>query len=211
MSRNAQPMTKRKDRRVVRTRDRLGDAFMALVQEKPFDTITVQNVLDRAAISRSTFYAHYRDKEDLFLSDVDEFLEGMANWLLLRREESNRVAPVRELFAHVRDRESLYAALHKSGRIHDFMQLASEHFARAIERRFIERGLGQDGNELSALSHALAGALLTLMSWWLDRRRPGPPEDMDRLFHRLAGAGAARTQSPGSGTQKKPPTSLNFR
>src|SRR5690349_440792 len=110
------------DRRVLRTRDRLGDALVALMQEKPFDAITVQEVLDRAGVSRSTFYVHYKDKEDLFLSDLDEFLEMMAMRLSRRREESERVAPVRELFAHVAEAQQLYAALVEAGRIPDFLE-----------------------------------------------------------------------------------------
>src|ERR1700680_857199 len=79
MSRNVE---KRKiDGRIRRTRDHLGDALMKLALEKPFDKITVQNVLDRAGISRSTFYVHYNDKDDLFMSDLDEFFEGMATML----------------------------------------------------------------------------------------------------------------------------------
>src|SRR5436190_21609435 len=64
--------------RAERTRHRLGGALIALVQEKPFDTITVQDVLDRANVSRATFYTHFRDQDDLFLSQVDEFLDWMA-------------------------------------------------------------------------------------------------------------------------------------
>src|SRR5208337_4703375 len=82
------------DRRVRRTRDALGDALLTLMQEKPFESIIVQHVLDRAGVGRSTFYAHYRDKDDLFLSDLEDFLEGMSTLLLRRREASNRVAPV---------------------------------------------------------------------------------------------------------------------
>jgi AcrR family transcriptional regulator len=59
---------------VLRTRDTLGDALVALMQEKNFDEITVCEVLDRAGVVRSTFYAHYRDKDDLFLSDIEDFL-----------------------------------------------------------------------------------------------------------------------------------------
>jgi AcrR family transcriptional regulator len=53
---------RKKDRRVVRTRDTLGDALVALMREKNFEKITVQEVLDRAGVGRSTFYVHYRDK-----------------------------------------------------------------------------------------------------------------------------------------------------
>src|SRR5580693_4195083 len=69
------PAKKKTDRRVRATRDNLGDALIALMHEQPFETITVQHVLDRAKVSRSTFYAHYSDKNDLFLSDAEDFWE----------------------------------------------------------------------------------------------------------------------------------------
>ena len=50
------------DRRILRTRDTLGDALVALMQEKSFDHITVQDLLDRAGVGRSTFYVHYRQE-----------------------------------------------------------------------------------------------------------------------------------------------------
>src|ERR1035438_4682376 len=75
------------DRRVRRTRDRLGDAIIGLMQEKPFETLTVQQVLARAGVGRSTFYSHYRDKDDLFLSDLEEFLEMMSTLILRRSAE----------------------------------------------------------------------------------------------------------------------------
>ena len=46
------------DPRVKRTRDALGGALLSLIGEKPFAEITVQDVLDRANVSRSKFYAH---------------------------------------------------------------------------------------------------------------------------------------------------------
>ena len=62
------------DRRTARTRNLLGDALIELIQEKPFDSVTVQDVLDRAGVGRSTFYVHYKDKDDLFFSDAGSFL-----------------------------------------------------------------------------------------------------------------------------------------
>src|SRR5713226_4917038 len=101
-------VTPKIDRRVLHTRDALGDALVALMHEKPFETITVQHVLDRAGIGRSTFYTHYRDKEDLFMSDVEEFWEGMSTLISRRGEASDRVAPVTELFAHVAEAREFY-------------------------------------------------------------------------------------------------------
>jgi AcrR family transcriptional regulator len=58
------------DQRIRRTHQRLGSALVGLIQEKPIDEVTVQEVLDRAAVGRSTFYLHFRDKNDLLLSQL---------------------------------------------------------------------------------------------------------------------------------------------
>jgi len=123
MSRKTEVSTPKIDRRARRTRDALGDALLTLMQEKPFETITVQQVLDRSGIGRSTFYAHYRDKTDLFLSDLEDFLEPMSTLLLRHRETSNRVAPVRELFAHVAEMRQLHTALIAADKLRDFLEM----------------------------------------------------------------------------------------
>lgn len=179
------------DPRERRTRDRLGDALVALILEKPFEAITVQDVLARARVSRSTFYAHFRDKQDLFVSDMDEFLEAMATMLTRRGERSRRVAPVRELFAHVGEWKRFHAALAGSAMLHDFLELAQGHFARAIEARLPETPSGRaiPAERRPAAAHALAGGMLSLMSWWLDRGMRESPAEMDEIFHRMVPAG----------------------
>ena len=182
---------KKTDRRILRTRDRLGDALITLIQEKPFDQVTVQEVLDRAGVGRSTFYLHYRDKDDLFLSDAEEFLEAMAMALTRHKDKSQRVAPVAEFFGHVAQGKKLYQALVESGRIHDFYDLARGHFARGIEQRL--RGSGRGASlaaaERSARSHALAGNMMSLLQWWLDRGAKESPQQMDEMFHDMVWRG----------------------
>jgi AcrR family transcriptional regulator len=192
MYENAPHPAEKLDRRVRRTRERLGDALVELILEKPFDTITVQHVLDRARVGRSTFYAHYRDKDDLFLSDVDEFFLGMAGRLSRRGEVSERVAPVRELFGHVADARPFYEALVESGRIRDVLELGHEHFARGIEERLRTRSGARPFEEQrrAGIAHAAAGALFSLLSWWIERGMPASPERMDDLFHRMAWGGS---------------------
>src|SRR6266542_5467464 len=59
------------DRRVQRTRQLLQGALMSLIQEKGYEALTVQDILDRANAGRATFYAHFDDKEDLLVSRLD--------------------------------------------------------------------------------------------------------------------------------------------
>lgn len=195
MSRN---IAKRKiDQRIRRTRDQLGDALMKLALEKPFGAITVQDVIDRAGVSRSTFYVHYNDKDDLFISDVDEFFEGMATALSRHGDSSDRIAPVRELFAHVADASRFQKAIVASGKIHDVLELGQGHFARGIEQRLTElhRTCGTDVQR-HAVAQALAGALLSLLSWWIKAKMPTSPAHMDDLYHRMVWSGIIREVRP---------------
>ena len=60
------------DRRVQRTRTSLLTALLDLIVEKGYEEVTVQDIVDRANVGRSTFYKHFLDKRELLLSGVDE-------------------------------------------------------------------------------------------------------------------------------------------
>jgi AcrR family transcriptional regulator len=182
---------KKQDARVRRTRDALGDALVALMQEKPFETITVQDVLDRAKVGRSTFYSHYTDKDDLLMSDAEEFFESVSMLLSLRGDKSDRVFPVKEFFSHIAEAQQFVNALMASGKFHDNMELAHGLFARGIQRRLSElpKGQGIAAEELPAIAYAHAGALMSLLQWWIDRGMKQSPAEMDQLFHRMVWKG----------------------
>jgi len=198
MSSNAQDSNEKLDLRIRRTRDRLGDALIELVRERPFDSITVQEVLARAEVGRSTFYAHFSGKEDLLWSDVDEFLASMAMQLTRERDASPRVVPVREFFAHVAGERELWDAFVRAGKLHDFLELAQRHFALGIEARLAERTPARElgADDRRAQANALAGSMLALLSWWLREGTPGSPEHMDELFHGMARGGVDHVALP---------------
>src|SRR5207302_5430582 len=146
------------DPRIRRTRGRLSDALVGLMQERPVDELTVQEVLDRASVGRSTFYLHYRDKDDLLLCVLEDGMEMWSTALTRKKEKSRRVAAVTECFAHAASGRKIYRALIDSGRIHTFFELAQGYFARGIARRMKDMGLKSLGQStLDARSHALAG------------------------------------------------------
>jgi AcrR family transcriptional regulator len=183
-----EPLSMRKaDARIRRTRTQLGTALLNLIIEKPIREVTVQDVLDRSGVGRSTFYLHYRDIDDLLLSQLEMFCEAMSNVLSDRKDKSNRVVPVAELFAHIGNDNKLYGVLSASGHLKDFYELAEGHFARGIERRLNESGRLKNvpPRELAARATALSGSMLALLRWWLDRGEKETPLQMDKLFHQL--------------------------
>jgi len=195
---NVKPATQEKsssaktDRRIRRTRETLGGALVQLIQEKPFDDITVQQVLDRAGVSRTTFYTHYRDKDDLFLSDVEDFFEFISTLLTRQGAPSSRVAPVQEFLAHLADVREFHDALVSSGKMDDVRELGLGYFARSIEQRLLKAGVTMDPACLRVSSHALAGSMFAMLEWWLRAGMPTPPAEMDAIFHRLVWNGLSR-------------------
>jgi AcrR family transcriptional regulator len=179
------------DRRILRTRDTLGDALVALMHERNFDDITVQDVLDRAGVGRATFYVHYRDKEDLFLSDVEDFLEQCSSALKRHNARPKRLLPVQEFFAHIRDMREFHGALVRSGKANDVWALARGTFARSIDERLQAAGVKLEPVQRSAQAYALAGSFLSLLDWWIDKGMKADPKAMDDLFHRMAWRGLA--------------------
>jgi AcrR family transcriptional regulator len=187
----------RTDRRILRSRNALGDALVALLHEKIFDQITVEEVLARAGVGRSTFYEHFSDKNDLFLSDVEDALEYFSTLLTRTNADPRRLAPVKELFGHIRESREFFAALVKSGKMEDVLELGRGYFARSIEER-IRLSAAAQVSEFSrvAQAHALTGAMLSLLDWWMKREMTPDPEELDELFHCLAWNGLICGERP---------------
>ncbi|MCB9078807.1 MAG: TetR/AcrR family transcriptional regulator [Anaerolineaceae bacterium] len=184
----------RVDRRVQRTRQLLHNALLALIAEQGYETITVQNIIDRANVGRSTFYAHYQDKEDLLVSELDDLIYSLS-WdvetlpVTDGEKESHRYTlSTLALFRHTQEHFSLYKAMVGGQGIDVVFKTTHTHFCRSIQAQ-IEQ-LVPDGGTPSVppaiMAQYLAGALLTLLTWWLDNHMPYPPEQMDATFQALA-------------------------
>jgi AcrR family transcriptional regulator len=175
------------DRRAHRTRKSLRDALVGLMLEKRFDDITVQDILDRADVGRSTFYAHYRDKEDLFRCDWEKFLDFLIHHINFENLKNGRFVPIKELFQHLIDFHPLYRSLVKSRKTDQLFKSGQYHLAKGIEKK-LTLSLGKEQSALApvpVLSNYLSHEMLNLLTWWLDQNMPYTPERMDEIFHQL--------------------------
>lgn len=74
-------MSRKKMQKKTVTKKLIRSALVTLLKEESLDTITVQQIVDKALINRSTFYLHYQDKYDLFDSLVHELLNELQETL----------------------------------------------------------------------------------------------------------------------------------
>ena len=105
----------RADRRVSRTRTLLQQAHVQVILKKGYEAMTIQDICDVANVGRSTFYAHYRSKDDLRRASF----EHLRRLLTDRQADTFRAGDARDrrlgfrlaLFEHARDHLHLYRAL----------------------------------------------------------------------------------------------------
>lgn len=179
-------MSDKPDRRSQRTRHLLSAALVELIREKEYNTITVSDIIDRANVGRSTFYTHFRDKDDLFVGELDRVIELLSQ--RIPNQEEMPFFPSLGLFRHVGEEYQLYKSLLWGPGI----DLLIKHMQKSLSKR-IEQGLLESGKEFNVpipiLANFIAGSFLTLLQWWLENKMVYSPEEMDKTFKELIMAG----------------------
>lgn len=203
----------RTDRRIQRTRQALHTALLELTREKGYDSISIEEITERANIGRATFYLHYQDKEDLLL----ELFSEMANekvqlisqipfseWLPtsehaeVHPKEDQPLLPLLMVFQHIHDNSEFYHLLFKS-----------ENSSRIVERsrkicidsivQFVETKMQTDPIPIlfevpiGFFAAFFSGALLSSITWWLEEDMRHSPAEMTRMFRKLFFRGARET------------------
>jgi len=176
------------DRRKSKTIAALRTALIDLMLEKHYDTITVQDIIDRANVGRSTFYSHFRDKEDLLVGDWKRFFQLIADNTNLTAEQGKRVAPIEGMFLHLQHMHALYRALVRSGKTDRLFSVGSEYLAQKLEGK-IKTSFPLDKFTVPPefLAHYLSLQIFGTLKWWLDRDMPYSAAEMDRFVQTLLG------------------------
>lgn len=202
MPQRAETRVKVEDRRRARTQGLLLEALTGLIVEKGYDPITVQDILDRANVGRSTFYAHYKDKQDLLRGSLDRLKGGLAlaqKAALAGGGSQGKLAFSLPMLLHVKSHHRLYKAFmgRSSGTMVMFhiqrilADLAREEIQARVPRRVQAKRAGGASKSasmeplLEAIVQATVGAYIALMTWWMDHGTPCSAEELDGLFQRL--------------------------
>jgi AcrR family transcriptional regulator len=191
-------MTKRKtDRRIARTRLALHQALIELILEKRYDKITVQDIIDRADVSRSTFYSHFLDKEDLLMQGFSMFSDELGSHLETAEhegEESGHMLHSLVFFRHANAHHELYKAMLEGGGADVLKEAGRQHLQENIQTHLSE--VFSEGETavipIPVITNFLAGAMLSVLMWWLEEGRPYSPEKINLMFQQLATYGVEK-------------------
>jgi AcrR family transcriptional regulator len=177
----------KQDRRSQRTRHLVNAALLELLFERHYDTITIQDILDRAGIGRSTFYTHYFDKEDVLTSIAQQMLETF-DQQFVHRNVKQGIIPALELFQHVQQNYQYFQAMMRGNTGEVLWEAAQTTLSKNIEQA-LTNAYAEKRPPLvpwAVTAQYLAGSFLYLVKWWVRAEMPYAPEQMERFFQQLA-------------------------
>ncbi|MFI1916861.1 TetR/AcrR family transcriptional regulator [Nocardia sp. NPDC020380] len=186
------------DRRVRRTRKMLHEAFIALVLEQGYEQTTVQDILDRADVGRSTFYVHFRDKEALLTAsfdDVREQLEHDFDEMASAGRPIEVDRPAALIFDHAYRNQRVYRALcgRQGGTV--VQRHLHELIVDQLLRHLPQQRSG-DGPPTEVVAHYYAAATTGLLVWWIDTEFTRSPKQLTADVSHLARLGPHRPARP---------------
>ncbi|CCF62528.1 TetR/AcrR family transcriptional regulator [Nocardia cyriacigeorgica] len=179
-------MAESPDRRVRRTRDQLHRALIELMIERGYERVTVTDVIDRADVGRSTFYAHYRDKDDLLVVSCTEFLRREIEQV--RGTGGSPLAPLRIMFHLAADYPDVYQPLIGPKSSATVLRGYQRSISSVLTEQ-LEGQLDMNGSEFADTVAFLSWGLIGLLGSVIDPKAPTPPATAWRRFETLCMSG----------------------
>lgn len=175
------------DRRIQKTRNALRLAMSELISQRPYDDITVQDLTNQANVSRSSFYLHFRDKDDLLISGFEEIGVSSAddifevstdgssypNFSIVLFRGSENWKEMSQ--ACLCGKQGNAAAYH----MRNLLVIKIREWLKSIEPDL-------DQAELEPTVHYLSSALQGLLTWWVSNDFPCSAESISDKFNQLA-------------------------
>ncbi|MEM7335702.1 MAG: TetR/AcrR family transcriptional regulator [Chloroflexota bacterium] len=181
------------DRRIRKTKQSLRQALLALLLEKSYEEITVQQILDEADVGRSTFYAHFKDKDDLLMIGMPEQILDFS-----QADPDSLLPSVVDLFQHGQEGSAWWNKMVGTPVMIKIGQISRQKMA--VDWRNRLKFLRENGIRFElpddVIATHLTGSLMSLIQWWFQNQMPYTPEQMNQMFRQITLQGVTQKEGP---------------
>lgn len=176
------------DRRITKSQDAIKKALIELMSEKHFNQITIQDISDRANVSRKTLYLHYMDKYDL----LDKLIEEHINKLRELQQASSDLSFIeggRIWFEYLENNYLFFSTMLASQAALSFRNRFLEFVIDGLKDEINPKDEKNLGISEPVILRFIAAAYVEIVEWWFINEMPYPPhqmaEQVGRLIERL--------------------------
>lgn len=183
------------DRRQKKTRRAVFQAFTELLSEKPYGSITVQDIIDRADIGRSTFYAHFETKDELIHQLCEELFGHIIDTAMDHTHTHGRYsgenAPVSvfcHLLQHLQENDNNILGLLSCESNEIFLRYFKNSLNQLVETQLpaADSDHTPDIPRDFIINH-ISGSFVEMVLWWMEGKMRQTPDDLDRFFRTVVG------------------------
>jgi AcrR family transcriptional regulator len=190
-------------------RDRLAEAAFTLFDERGYEQTTVDDITERAGLGRTTFFRHYRSKEDVIFPDHDRLLALITDRLATSSHSTALAAvsdAVRLALLHYLDEGDLarrrYALTSRVATLRD-REIASVARYQRLFREFISDWMADPTESASLRAELMAAAVVAahnhVLRRWLRAESPDPIEEFDEALRQVIQLFATPTSQAAAG------------
>ncbi len=177
------------DKREEKTLYKIHNSFVKLINEKDYNEITIQDILDDSKVSRSTFYAHYKTKDELLLSVSNHIFEHVFS-KTLEEEKTHDYSKdtfydyrhlIEHLFYHVKDEKELFEGIFKSSGTDLFMDEFRKQLFKFADSYFNNYPY-RDVIPLELKKLIAVEDFLVILKYWVNNGLKESPEEITKYF-----------------------------
>lgn len=177
-------------RRIQKSRQAIMDAFMRLMSEKEFESITINQIAVEANVNRGTVYLHFDDKYDLrekcIAAQINQLLRHcMSGDDLLHLPSKTALL---HSFEYLEQHASFYSLMLKSKGSTVFRNQMETMFRENLSEYLDSINLDKEINRDITVQF-LTSATVGILEWWIIRSMPYPPSVMVEQFWNLLNRG----------------------
>ena len=166
------------DRRITKTRKAIYAAFLQLLNQKNFETITVQEIIDLADVGRSTFYSHYESKELL----LDELCRYLFHHLFERVGNLTIEEYLTHIFSHFKKNQDHVTSLLFSKNDYFLRQLQKELEHHVYPMVAEDLKVSYPKIPASYLKHFVVTNFIETLTWWLKKGKSYKEDQVVRFY-----------------------------
>lgn len=183
------------DRRQQKTRDAIFDAFTKLLEKRPYNKITVGEIIDAANVGRATFYAHFETKDYLLKELCEELFDHIIDTAMGHPHTHGRYScgePDDSVFLHLihhlKENDRNILALLSSQNNRFFLEYFKTGLDKLIQLRFSKQGLLKgSGLPEDYVANHISTSFVETISWWLRNGMKQSPEELASYFETATG------------------------
>ena len=176
------------EKRKLKTKEALQQAFVALLNEKPYDDISIREIAQRADVGFKSFYRHYSDKMEL----TQDLTQGFVNQLYAHFEPMTSLDAslrnLRRVLDIVAENASTVRAIGRAPERDKLVRPVTEN--AAIEASHFQNAAGAkltlaDQHRHALISHHFAQSQLIFFFWWVENDMKIPIDEMVNIIAEL--------------------------